>query len=435
MVYPALGMRSADVSNVFRGRQARARNRLAVLRDKELRAGAERRNRLATMMPRVMGAQGAAFDQGVADVSGIDPELGMRLAEFRRGADKGQWDRAVEEASYWRDLAVAVQKMPPAHREGGWRVALGRARQMGLDISKAPQDYDPRAVAMTAAIGTELPKSGKPFEVGLPGGGRGYAQTDQGGGVRRPPGVAPPEKEEKSLALERKLRLAGIDPQSGEGQKYIRADLAGQRISFEAGPDGVTRVSIGKGVDGSGAAMEKKTKGTIEDKLLGTRERLARLMDVGALFKAEYQEIGTRLHAAWASLKAKAGFGLPEEDKALLRGFADYRGTAIENINAYIKEITGVQMSEAEANHLRQGMPDPGEGVFDGDDPITFKAKVGSVMRAAIKARARYAYYLKQGITDVDAMARESPLTEVPLAINPDTGQRLIKIKGNWVKA
>lgn len=203
-------------------------------------------------------------------------------------------------------------------------------------------------------------------------------------------------------------------------------------MDIEVGPDGtVIRTGVKRG--GAGG-MERKTRGDIEKKLLGAREGLSRLRGIAAKFKPEYQEIPTRLGVAWTGLKARFGQGdISSEDRKSLTEFADYRRDAISNINLYIKEITGAQMSEAEADRLRLAVPDPGEGIFGGDDPITFQAKLDSIVKDLEKATARYEHYLRQGLTDPEEMARESPLDAMRTAINEQTGERLIEIDGQWV--
>jgi hypothetical protein len=79
-------------------------------------------------------------------------------------------------------------------------------------------------------------------------------------------------------------------------------------------------------------------------------------------------------------------------------------------------------------------MPDPGEGIASGDDPITFKAKMDSVTLDLEKAAARYQYYLKNGLaTDPEKIARMTPLDSMRIAVNPETGERLIEINGELV--
>ena len=197
-------------------------------------------------------------------------------------------------------------------------------------------------------------------------------------------------------------------------------------------PEGLT-IRTGVRTGGAGG-MQKKTRGDIEKKLVGAREGLTRLRGIAAKFKPEFQEIPTRLGVAWTGLKARFGKGgVSSEDRQALTEFADYRRDAISNINLYIKDITGAQMSATETDRLRLATPDPGEGIFGGDDPITFEAKLGSAIQDIEKATVRYEHYLSQGITDPEVMARQSPLDQMSIAENTETGELIIEIGGQWV--
>src|SRR5690606_19003545 len=69
-----------------------------------------------------------------------------------------------------------------------------------------------------------------------------------------------------------------------------------------------------------------------------------------------------------------------------------YRQEAFQNINRYIKEITGAQMSEAEANRLRKAVPDP-----DKDGPTAFQSKLDTAMVQAEQSTARHNCLLRRG--------------------------------------
>lgn len=218
-----------------------------------------------------------------------------------------------------------------------------------------------------------------------------------------------------------------VNPKNGK-REYISPN---DEFLVEATPDGGFRIR--KGPPGA-AGVTTKTQGDLEAKLLNAREQLVRLREVAAKFRPEFQEIPTRLGAAWTGLKARLGSGeIKGEDRRLLADFADYKRGALANVNLYIKEITGAQMSEAEANRLRQAVPDPGQTIFGGDDPITFESKLNSVLESAEKASVRYRHYLREGITDPDEMAVRAPLDEMEIVVNPNTGERRALIEGQWV--
>ena len=148
---------------------------------------------------------------------------------------------------------------------------------------------------------------------------------------------------------------------------------------------------------GSPYTYGKKGTGTLQEKLINTREGLARLQTIDESFRPEFLETGTRLNAAWSGIKESFGAELSPEDKAQLEDYSTFKMTAIENINRYIKEITGAQMSEAEAKRLRKGVPDPGDSWYNGDSPTEFQSKMNAQTRTLRSAGARYTYALKNG--------------------------------------
>jgi len=163
--------------------------------------------------------------------------------------------------------------------------------------------------------------------------------------------------------------------------------------------DGAGGFTMRTGVP-TGADITKKTQGAIEAKLLGGQEQLKRMRIIQRGFKPEYQELGARLARAWTGLKAHVGMDVSEDEKTKLSEYKSFQRKAIENINLYIKELTGAQMSEKEADRLRLAQPDPGEKWYLGDDPITFKAKMDDVIKFAGASVARYNKYRAEGLSD-----------------------------------
>ena len=177
-------------------------------------------------------------------------------------------------------------------------------------------------------------------------------------------------------------------------------------------PDG-TIVEIGG--NGGTTDLTPKTKGTIEAKLMGGKEQLARMQAIYSEFKPEYQEIPTRLGKTWTSIKASFGQNIPKEDARSLTEFKKFQRKSIENINLYIKELTGAQMSVKEADRLRLAQPDPGEKWYSGDDPITFKAKMDDILKATRACVARYEYYKTKGLNDTQIKSIVNDNTAISL--------------------
>ena len=168
----------------------------------------------------------------------------------------------------------------------------------------------------------------------------------------------------------------------------------------------------------------KAAANKIDEGLLDTTQRIMQLSQIEKSFKPEWLEIGTRLGMEAANWKDKLGMSMDPKDTAKLTEYSEFRRNAIDNLNQYIKAITGAAMSEAEAKRILRGMPNPGQGLFDGDGPKAFKAKLDGVMKQAKLAEARLVYLKRNGMSLTDASGREIvPLERMPSLMNERAGQ------------
>ena len=363
------------------------------------------------------------------------------LSEGRKGEETRAYRKAqladIESRTEEREtarLGKARARNALVMGPGGPRVGaqglLSRVPESQRALIQGMAAADPTA-AYKAALGAVKPQdryetAQDPY--GLGGVGQRNARTGQITGYQKP------------AAPDRTLTQV-YDPTSPTGTRLVpRAEAKGKpgrpgmggKVTQTAG--GGLEVLFGPGV-GTAGKMTKPTTTDIEKKLLAANEGHVRLQNISATFKPEYQELGTRWDALVTSWTAKvrgAGAVSPEDTKHL-RDYAKFRRDAFSHMNRYIKDITGAQMSEFEAKRLRKAIPDPGDTLFGGDDPITFKAKLDSAMREIAKAKARYTYYLNKGIQNVGEMSRLTPLDTMPVAVNQETGQRIVRIGDQWV--
>ena len=155
------------------------------------------------------------------------------------------------------------------------------------------------------------------------------------------------------------------------------------------------------GPAGAGA-LTKPTINKLQQTIIDSDNQLSLLSEIGRTFDPSFQQVAGRFQAGKTAVKAKLGFSVSQAEVQQLDRFGEFKRNSIEGINRYIKLITGAQMSELEANRLRRGFPDPGEGLFDGDDPITFQSKYRSVLKQLTLTRARAAWALKNGLVAPD---------------------------------
>jgi hypothetical protein len=210
------------------------------------------------------------------------------------------------------------------------------------------------------------------------------------------------EKEATPTQLAKLIEEMNALPEGDPSRSLYQAAIAkavqqtGMQVTVDK--DGTVRVTQGP-IGAGGGGMTPTTKTAVQTKLFNATEQISRLRSIEQKFKPQFQEFGTRGQAWWLGAKAKMGRDLSSGDTQLLTEFGTYKQDALENINMYIKEITGAQMSEKEADRIRKAMPDPGEGILDGDDPISFKAKLDNTMKKCKLAIVRYQMLLSKGLT------------------------------------
>jgi hypothetical protein len=181
-------------------------------------------------------------------------------------------------------------------------------------------------------------------------------------------------------------RLESIATDDLEGRKAARAEGA-----FEANPSTV--------LEGDDVGLTTKTKGTLEDNIFESQASLDRLGVMREMFDPTFQTFAGRAAAAGIEIVDRIS---PEILDAMpsARKFKDkfdtFRTVAFTNMNLYIKMITGAQMSNAEADRLRKGIPDP-----ERDGPGRFVSKMDGT-QAQLEALLQRAQWVRaQGFDDI----------------------------------
>ena len=147
----------------------------------------------------------------------------------------------------------------------------------------------------------------------------------------------------------------------------------------------------------------KKTTDELQKGLLSSNENLARLEQAADMFDPDYLTYQTGIEQAALKVAEKAGVDIGESGREKITKVSKFKRNAIENLNLYIKEITGAQMSEAEADRLRKAVPDA-----ENDSPTEFKAKMDDAIEQLRKKQTRYAYALENGIEPESLYGQET---------------------------
>jgi hypothetical protein len=143
--------------------------------------------------------------------------------------------------------------------------------------------------------------------------------------------------------------------------------------------------------------LSKPTSTKVEEQQLNTGDQIARLNNIQFSYRPEFLNPKFRATQEWNTLKDKYGT-LPENEKAQLAQFSQYKQNSIQNLNLTIKELTGASMGVQEAERIISSLPNPGTGIFDGDSPTQFKAKLDNGIQQTKYSLARKQYALKNGL-------------------------------------
>lgn len=143
----------------------------------------------------------------------------------------------------------------------------------------------------------------------------------------------------------------------------------------------------------SDTGLTKKTTTDLQDQLLSSTAASDRLGETIGKFDEEFLTIGGKVKFGALAMADKTGIPLSDEFKDELTKFTDFKSGALNDLNLYIKEITGAAMTNAEADRLRKAMPDPEE-----DSPTQFLAKLNKVYEETLVVRQRAQMALDQGL-------------------------------------
>ncbi len=160
-------------------------------------------------------------------------------------------------------------------------------------------------------------------------------------------------------------------------------------LDVEITPEGGVRITTG-----TKSKLQKPTQARLEKSILDSQEGIARLQGIQVSFDPKFLTFGGKFENFKLSTLEKIDpESLSPDEAKFLTDYSTFTANAIDNINRYIKEITGAQMSEPEAVRIRKGVPDP-----ESDGPTVFKAKMEANIRQLFLARARAIHVRNQGL-------------------------------------
>ncbi len=145
----------------------------------------------------------------------------------------------------------------------------------------------------------------------------------------------------------------------------------------------------------------------VDEQIVKGLDQLSRLEGMAQTFQDRYQTMSTRLGMIGTGWLAKIDPSKVSPDQAReLAEFARDRRRSIENLNLTIKDITGAAMSIPEAQRIMEQVPNPGTGVFDGDNFVTYRSKLNDAIDQTRLAVARRSWLKKNNAQLLNQLAQ-----------------------------
>jgi hypothetical protein len=142
-----------------------------------------------------------------------------------------------------------------------------------------------------------------------------------------------------------------------------------------------------------------KAANTVNDKAeLSATNQIAILDRIKQSYNPEWLKIPTRIKLWGKALSEKFGT-LNPKDADELKSYAKFRQSAWRNMNQVLKDLAGTAVTESEMKRQLLDLPDPGQGITDGDAPSVFESKLDGATAFAKSAIARSRYLRSQGFT------------------------------------
>ena len=165
--------------------------------------------------------------------------------------------------------------------------------------------------------------------------------------------------------------------------------------------------------------MGRAAQNQLEERAINNAAMLSRLNDISQRFDPQFLEIPKRMQMLGASWSAKAGAKISPAQQRELSRYASFRSASVNNLNTILKELSGAAVTPQEYERLKNDVPQAGTGVFDGDDPVSFKAKLDRAGQTARAAVARYNFMRSKGLNfDRNSLDQFLSLDDVPAAID-----------------
>jgi hypothetical protein len=200
--------------------------------------------------------------------------------------------------------------------------------------------------------------------------------------------------------------------QGGFGKEAIAMmKKNGMKISVDK--DGVTFEQGGMAGAGDGAGIQKATRRKLEESMMKASQTQGQLTEILADYEPDFLTIPGKVEKYFEGVSLGWGKNLdsPEADEAYDK-YTDFRASSGNLFSTMLKDLSGGAVTEPEAKRAEAWLPNPGKGIWDGDNPRQFESKARKLLYFQKMAKMRSGLILKHGF-DAEKMQRQLGILNV----------------------
>jgi hypothetical protein len=409
----------ANAANmILKSQQIGVEERLAAERlklDRE-KTGLDRMKTMAEYGPGGLAERRVSASEGQVENQTRQTELNARATRLQEESEAARWNKSLKEKPVKGSMFLTntIKKVPELSK------ALNPILE-GIDSGEIPDRATFRTRLMQASQSPEMAearvkvreKAAKALENGKKADAEGLMHVYNALGKEEFEGVL-----DDVMGMPFSMRRSAAERgQTGKGKEqptygdrvwdprtksWLQQDSQGKwtKISQESGSGNSRRITGPGFTYEEGPGLTTKTQGTLEQGVVDQKEELARLKNMASGLNTDFLTTSGKASATLLNLKDMwSGGDLSTKERKYVSDYSTFAQDTIENVNLYIKRITGAQMSEQEAGRLTLAVPNMGKTWFTGDGPSKFKAKLQNSIEKLEAANARYNSYLEKGIS------------------------------------
>jgi hypothetical protein len=178
--------------------------------------------------------------------------------------------------------------------------------------------------------------------------------------------------------------------------------------------------------------ITQPVKTDLQKKVSENLVTLSSLEDLNSMYDDKYLQLPEQMQVGGLKILEKAGFQISPENQKRVEEMSSFQAQTVDLAAKYIKLISGVAVSEAEAKRLRRVLPQVG------DSPSEFRSKMRTATSRLKKINLIHQAVLKGDVplsgTKQDTVEKYLDMRAVPADVVDRIGDRL-KRENNWSDA